>query len=817
METFCFMFVSANFLLLFSKYSNATETITLSDSIIDGTNSTLVSKDGKFEFGFFSPGKSSNRYLGIWYKAIPTTVVWVANRRNPISDTSGILMMNSTGNLVLVSENKSVVWSLNLNKVAQNPIVRLLDSGNLVLRDEKDTNSGNYLWQSFDYPSDTLLPGMKLGWDLKTGLDRRLSAWNNPDDPSPADFTWGIVLNGNPEGYIWKGSVKYYRSAPWNGLGNSGSPSLKENQLFEFSFVDNENEVYYMYNLKNKSVISRIVLNQTGYSRQRYAWNEETRTWRPYSSVPRDACDAYGLCGPYGNCILTESPVCQCLKGFTPASPENWKSAFWSDGCKRNNLLKCENGEGFVKFVGLKLPDTTHSFVNRSMNLKECRVTCLQNCSCTAYTTLDIRGRGSGCAMWFGDLIDMRLSASGQDLYIRMSASDLEAKVEAKVKIPVIIATTIAIGFGMLIIGYYIRRSRANLREKTENKENDDQEQDEQPEDLELPLFDLIAVSNATNKFSIDNKLGEGGFGPVYKGTLEDGQEIAVKRLSRSSGQGLKEFKNEVILIAKLQHRNLVKLLGCCIQGDEKMLIYEYMPNKSLDNFIFDQMKGKLLDWSKRFNIICGIARGLLYLHQDSRLRIVHRDLKASNVLLDQEMNPKISDFGMAKTFGGDQTEGNTNRVVGTYGYMAPEYASDGLFSTKSDVFSFGILLLEIISGKRSRGFYHPSRGLNLIGHAWTLWKEGEPSELIDPFLEQSCNLSEVIRCIQISLLCVQQHPEERPSMASVVLMLGGEKELPQPQKPGFFKDRGPTEANSSSDKLESNSTNEITFSLEAR
>ncbi|KAF2314266.1 hypothetical protein GH714_024709 [Hevea brasiliensis] len=631
METFCFMFVSANFLLLFSKYSNATETITLSDSIIDGTNSTLVSKDGKFEFGFFSPGKSSNRYLGIWYKAIPTTVVWVANRRNPISDTSGILMMNSTGNLVLVSENKSVVWSLNLNKVAQNPIVRLLDSGNLVLRDEKDTNSGNYLWQSFDYPSDTLLPGMKLGWDLKTGLDRRLSAWNNPDDPSPADFTWGIVLNGNPEGYSGRAREILSECSmewPWQQW---------------------------------------IVLNQTGYSRQRYAWNEETRTWRLYSSVPRDACDAYGLCGPYGNCIPTESPVCQCLKGFTPASPENWKSAFWSDGCKRNNLLKCENGEGFVKFVGLKLPDTTHSFVNRSMNLKECRVTCLQNCSCTAYTTLDIRGRGSGCAIWFGDLIDMRLSASGQDLYIRMSASDLEAKVEAKVKIPVIIATTIAIGFGMLIIGYYIRRSRANLREKTENKENDDQEQDEQPEDLELPLFDLIAVSNATNKFSIDNKLGEGGFGPVYKGTLEDGQEIAVKRLSRSSGQGLKEFKNE-------------------------------------------------------------------WLHAQ---------------------NMQVMDYSLQN-------------------------------------------LMSLVS-------------------AWTLWKEGEPSELIDPFLEQSCNLSEVIRCIQISLLCVQQHPEERPSMASVVLMLGGEKELPQPQKPGFFKDRGPTEANSSSDKLESNSTNEITFSLEAR
>lgn len=267
---------------------------------------------------------------------------------------------------------------------------------------------------------------MKLGWDLKTGLDRRLSAWKNSDDPSPGDFTWGIELSDNPEGFMWRGSNKYWRSSPWNGLGNSGSPNLKDNQLYEFSFVSNEEEVYYIYNLKNKSIISRIFLNQTIYSRQRYSWSEVTQTWRLYSSVPRDFCDTYSLCGPNGNCINTESPVCQCLKGFRPASPENWNSADWSQGCVQNNPLICQNGEGFVKFVRLKLPDTTHSWVNRSMNLKECRAKCLQNCSCKAYTNLDIRGGGSGCAIWFGDLIDMRQPpAGGQDLYIRMSAADL--------------------------------------------------------------------------------------------------------------------------------------------------------------------------------------------------------------------------------------------------------------------------------------------------------------------------------------------------------------------------------------------------------
>uniref|UniRef100_A0A251UI14 non-specific serine/threonine protein kinase n=1 Tax=Helianthus annuus TaxID=4232 RepID=A0A251UI14_HELAN len=196
-----------------------------------------------------------------------------------------------------------------------------------------------------------------------------------------------------------------------------------------------------------------------------------------------------------------------------------------------------------------------------------------------------------------------------------------------------------------------------------------------QQEVMELPLFSFSIVAQSTANFSSDNKLGEGGFGPVYKGVLE-GKEIAVKRLSTTSRQGLNEFKNEVICISKLQHRNLVKLLGCSIEGDEKLLIYEYMPNRSLDLFIFRPEP----TWTKRLHIIKGIARGLLYLHQDSRLRIIHRDLKASNILLDLDMNPKISDFGIARSFGGNETQANTERVVGTYGYMSPKYALDGLF-----------------------------------------------------------------------------------------------------------------------------------------
>ncbi|XP_014632209.1 G-type lectin S-receptor-like serine/threonine-protein kinase SD1-1 [Glycine max] len=307
-------------------------------------------------------------------------------------------------------------------------------------------------------------------------------------------------------------------------------------------------------------------------------------------------------------------------------------------------------------------------------------------------------------------------------------------------------------------------------------------------EGIDLSTFDFPIIERATENFTESNKLGEGGFGPVYKGRLKDGQEFAVKRLSKKSGQGLEEFKNEVVLIAKLQHRNLVKLIGCCTEGKERMLIYEYMQNKSLDYFIFDETRRNLVDWPKRFNIICGIARGLLYLHEDSRLRIVHRDLKTSNILLDENFNPKISDFGLARAFLGDQVEANTNRVAGTYGYMPPEYAACGHFSMKSDVFSYGVIVLEIVCGQRNREFSDPKHYLNLLGHAWRLWTKESALELMDGVLKERFTPSEVIRCIQVGLLCVQQRPEDRPNMSSVVLMLNGEKLiLPNPKVPGFY------------------------------
>ncbi|PIA58499.1 hypothetical protein AQUCO_00500441v1, partial [Aquilegia coerulea] len=374
-------------------------------------------------------------------------------------------------------------------------------------------------------------------------------------------------------------------------------------------------------------------------------------------------------------------------------------------------------------------------------------------------------------------------------------------KRKSSIKVVVIVVPTIGSLLVLLAIFAYLRR---NKRKRNPNTSCEDDLKTE-----ETLQYDLNTIRTATNDFSDANKLGEGGFGAVYKGEFLDGTEIAVKRLSKNSGQGSQEFKNEVVLLHKLQHRNLVRLLGFCLEGEEKLLIYEYLSNKSLDKYLFDPTKKARLNWERRCKIISGIARGLLYLHEDSRLRIIHRDLKAGNILLDDEMNAKIADFGMAKLFGGDQSQGNTRRIAGTLGYMAPEYAIHGVFSVKSDVFSFGVLLLEIVSGKKSNDFYLSGPSRNLLNYAWKLWREEGALEFIDPILiDDSFSANEAMRCIQMGLLCVQNNFEDRPTMSSVVLMLNSSLPLKSPLAPAFssITQTGATDASRSS--VSNNSAN---------
>ncbi|KAJ3695986.1 hypothetical protein LUZ60_001363 [Juncus effusus] len=330
-----------------------------------------------------------------------------------------------------------------------------------------------------------------------------------------------------------------------------------------------------------------------------------------------------------------------------------------------------------------------------------------------------------------------------------------------------------------------LRRRRAT---KPANKK------DETREASPSLLFKLKDLRLATIDFCDAYKLGQGGFGSVYKGFLPNGQEIAVKRLSIGSGQGLSELKNEVIILAQLQHKNLVKLLGFCLENTEKILVYEFLPNTSLDKFLSDNEKCEQLNWRKRYEIIKGIARGILYLHEESRIMIIHRDLKTSNILLDETLLPKISDFGLAKLFDLDKSIGTASRIVGTNGYIAPECFMQNYISTKSDVFSYGVIVLEILSGKSVRDFQGSGSAPNLLSFVWKKWREGEALNIIDQRLHGVYKVNEVLQCINIALLCVQRDPSKRPNMATIVLMLNSySTSLAAPSIPAFFVDENNT------------------------
>ncbi|XP_078432753.1 cysteine-rich receptor-like protein kinase 10 [Wolffia australiana] len=337
----------------------------------------------------------------------------------------------------------------------------------------------------------------------------------------------------------------------------------------------------------------------------------------------------------------------------------------------------------------------------------------------------------------------------------------------ATIIVAIVVAVFAVLTFSGIIMIYKRKKKRKDPFRYTLSKKMEDAS-----EERDSLIFSLDDLKLATLDFSDQNKLGEGGFGKVYKGTLKDGQIIAVKRLVKNNGEGLDEFKNEIVLVAKLQHRNLVRLLGYCLQAQEKILVYEYLPNKSLDKFIFDPSKSKFLTWEKRMRIIEGIGRGLLYLHEDSRFKIIHRDLKANNILLDENMTAKIADFGLARLFGNEQTYGNTQRIAGTYGYMAPEYVMHGHISTKSDVYSFGVLLLEIMTGKRCVGFHGSSPPTDFISYISRLWMEGNPLKFLDKDIADCCPPDEALRCFHVGLLCTQLDPLERPNMSNVVLFL---------------------------------------------
>ncbi|CAH8273929.1 unnamed protein product [Arabidopsis lyrata] len=693
-------------------------------------NETIVSPEGIFELGFFKPAtrfqERDRWYLGIWYKRFTTRVVWVANRDDPLSSSIGTLKVDNS-NIILLDQSGGVAWTTSLTKNMINNqllVAKLLDNGNFVLR---FSNSSSYLWQSFDFPTDTLLPGMKLGWDRRTNHTKSLISWNSSDDPSSGRYVYKIDTLKPSQGLIIFGD-----DLPVSRPG----PSYRK----LFNITETDNEITHSLGISTENV-SLLTLSFLG-SLELMAWTGE---WNVVWHFPRNLCDSYGACGQNSYCnIVNEKTKCNCIQGFQGDQQHAWDLLDSEKRCLRKTQLSCDSKAEFKQLKKMDFPDTKTSIVDTTVGSEECRKSCLTNCNCTAFANTEW-----GCVRWTSDLIDLRsYNTEGVDLYIKLATADLG--VNKKTIIGSIVGGCLLLVLSFIILCLWIRRKK---RARAIAAANVSQERNRDltintTEDWGSKHMDFDVISTATNHFSELNKLGKG---------------TRIPALTR---------------ISSIQPR------------------------------------GSVLNWDTRFDIAKGIIRGLVYLHQDSRFRIIHLDLKPSNILLGKDMVPKISDFGMARILGGDETEAHVTTVTGTFGYIAPEYRSDGVLSVKSDVFSFGVMLLEIISGKRNIDFLHLNDGSTLLSYMWNHWSQGNGLEIVDPAIKDSSSSSQqILRCVQIGLMCVQELPEDRPTMSSVGLMLGRETEaIPQP--------KSPVETGSSSggqQESESGTVPEITLFIEGR
>ncbi|KAG2404844.1 G-type lectin S-receptor-like serine/threonine-protein [Vigna angularis] len=401
----------------------ATDTINSSQFIKD--NETITSAGGNFTLGFFTPQNSNNRYVGIWWQT-KSTVIWVANRNQPLNDSSGVVTISEDGNLVVLNGQNQVIWSTNVSTTSSNTSAQLSDSGKLVLA---ETTRGT-LWDSFQQPSNTLMPGMKTLTNAKTGRKVELTAWKSPSNPSVGSFSSSVLRRINIlEVFIWNETRPYWRSGPWNGAIFTGIPMSS----FLYSFKagdDEEGNTYFYYTIPSPLKIFIYVLNSRGQYEQ-LSWNDKKEEMEISWTSHESDCDVYGICGPFSICNATNSPICSCLKGFEPMNKKEWNRKNWSSGCVRSTPLRCERvnqnvsakEDGFSQLQMVKVPD----FPEGSPVDTECRSQCLENCSCVAYS-YDI---GIGCMSWTGNLVDIQqFSEGGLELYVRVADSDLESDLE---------------------------------------------------------------------------------------------------------------------------------------------------------------------------------------------------------------------------------------------------------------------------------------------------------------------------------------------------------------------------------------------------
>ncbi|XP_077242131.1 G-type lectin S-receptor-like serine/threonine-protein kinase At2g19130 [Tasmannia lanceolata] len=649
------------------------------------------------------------------------------------------------------------------------PVVVLLDNGNLVLRD--GLNSSAVIWQSFDHPTDSWLPGGWLGMNKITGENQILTSWTSSDNPAPGLFSHEVDP-GNSSQYfsLWNESERYWSSGDWNGHTYSGIPEMWVTTSFNFSYVENDKVKYFTFSVSNPNITARFVMGVSGQVKT-LTWLEDTKQWQSFYSQPRDQCEVYSPCGRFGSCGQGVT-FCTCLHGFEPASIKDWSLRAWSGGCVRKTPLQCGN-DGFwrmrdMQFRMYDMPLHVNQHLLTEGSYDDCRSTCLNNCSCTAYAYDNSR-----CFIWKGDILNLRQLSTGEgkggDLYLRLAASELPGSSggnkKANTGLIIGAAAGVIVVVIMSILLVLIRKRHATKASNTVQGS--------------LISFSYRYLQSATKNFS--EILGGGGFGSVFKGILPDSISIAVKKLEGLQ-QGEKQFRAEVSTIGIIQHVNLIRLLGFCSEDDKRLLVYEYMLKGSLDGHLF-QRDSNILDWTTRYQIALGTARGLAYLHEKCRDCIIHCDIKPENILLDDTFCPKVADFGLAKVFGREFSRVLTT-MRGTRGYLAPEWILGLAITSKADVYSYGMVLFEIISGKRNLEQFEDGKVGFFPSSASKKITEGEVLCLLDHRLGSNASIEELDRVCKVACWCIQDDESCRPTMGEIVQILEGVLQVNMPPIP---------------------------------
>jgi len=511
---------------------------------------------------------------------------------------------------------------------------------------------------------------------------------------------------------------------------------------------------------------------------RRRQWVEGRDDWVLFCTEPHDACDVFGSCGPFGVCSNTTSPACECPAAFAPRSQGEWARGITASGCARRAVLACTN-DGFLKMpYAVQLPNGSAVEAAGARSDKACAAACRRDCSCTAYLY-----DGTKCSVWNGELVNLRKLptndqgvAAAAALHLRVAASEVPPSAPAHSwrKSMVILGSSVS-AVVLLLAGLIIGVAVVLRKRRGKGKVTAVQGS--------LLLLDYQAVKAATRDFT--EKLGSGSFGSVYKGALPDKTPVAVKKLD-GLRQGEKQFRAEVVTLGTIHHINLVRLRGFCSEGNKRALVYDYMPNGSLDAHLFKSTSGsKVLSWGQRFGVAVGVARGLAYLHEKCRECIIHCDIKPENILLDEELGAKLADFGMAKLVGHEFSRVLTT-MRGTMGYLAPEWLTGAPVTAKADVYSFGLLLFELVSGRRNNGSSEEGgrSAVYFPVHAAVKLHAGDVVGLLDEKLDGDANVEELERVCKVACWCIQDEEGDRPTTGLVVQQLEGVADMGLPPIP---------------------------------